>query len=53
MLNRQPDKKAIDSSNSIKVFEDLSSGYWAYYDIMEATNAHQYEKSNGMEVWVP
>ncbi|KQX56760.1 S-layer homology domain-containing protein [Paenibacillus sp. Root444D2] len=53
MLNRQPDKKAIDASTSIKVFKDLSNGYWAYYDIMEATNAHQYEKSNGMEIWVP
>ncbi|MEC0226237.1 S-layer homology domain-containing protein [Paenibacillus alba] len=53
MLNRQPDKKAIDASTSIKVFKDLSSGYWAYYDIMETTNAHQYKKSNGMEIWVP
>ncbi|MCY9665566.1 S-layer homology domain-containing protein [Paenibacillus alginolyticus] len=53
MLNRQPDKKAIDASTSIKVFKDLSSGYWAYYDIMEATNAHHYEKSNGKEIWVP
>lgn len=53
MLNRQADKKAIDASASIKVFKDLSSGYWAYYDIMEATNAHKYEISNGMEVWVP
>lgn len=53
MLNRQPDKKVIDASTSIKAFKDLSSGYWAYYDIMEATNAHQYEESNGMEIWVP
>ncbi|MCC3374794.1 S-layer homology domain-containing protein [Cohnella sp. REN36] len=53
MLDRQPDKKAIDASTGIKVFKDLSSGYWAYYDIMEATNAHQYEKSNGMEIWAP
>jgi hypothetical protein len=53
MLNRQPDKKAIDASTGIKVFKDLSSGYWAYYDIMEATNDHQYESSNGMEIWVP
>ncbi|NOU87227.1 hypothetical protein GC102_15745 [Paenibacillus sp. LMG 31460] len=53
MLNRQADKKAIDASTSIKVFKDLSNGYWAYYDIMEATHAHQYEKSNGKEIWVP
>lgn len=53
MLNRQPDKKAIDASAGIKVFKDLSSGYWAYYDIMEATNDHQYETSNGVEIWVP
>ncbi|MCU6708113.1 S-layer homology domain-containing protein [Paenibacillus sp. J5C_2022] len=51
MLNRKPDKKAIDASTGIKAFKDLSSGYWAYYDIMEATNDHQYETSNGMEIW--
>ncbi|WP_307438338.1 MULTISPECIES: S-layer homology domain-containing protein [unclassified Paenibacillus] len=53
MLNRQPDKKAIDASTSFKVFKDVSSGYWAYYDIMEATHAHKYKKSNGMEIWIP
>ncbi|OME97839.1 hypothetical protein BK127_40160 [Paenibacillus sp. FSL H7-0331] len=53
MLNRQPDRKTIDASTSIKVFKDVSNGFWAYYDIMEATNAHQYEKSNGMEIWLP
>ena len=51
MLGRAADKSFVDSSTSIKTFTDLSKSYWAYYDIMEATNAHDYKTANGSEAW--
>ena len=30
---------------------DLSKTHWAYFQIMEATNAHDYTKSDGVETW--
>ena len=51
MLNRQADKQYIDNNRSnIRQFYDLSANYWAYYEIMEAVNAHQYTLSP-TETW--
>ena len=51
MLNRQADKQYIDNNRSnIRQFYDLSDNYWAYYEIMEAVNAHQYTLSP-TETW--
>ena len=32
-------------------FTDLTRAHWGYFQIMEATNAHDYTKSNGTENW--
>lgn len=29
----------------------MTKGYWAYYDITEATNAHEYTKDSQGEDW--
>ena len=33
------------------VFPDVSKGYWAYYDILEAANHHEADVSADPEVW--
>lgn len=42
-----------DILNDAKTFVDLNSGYWAYSEIMEATNGHNYSrKKDGLaETW--
>ena len=32
-------------------FPDLDVAHWAYYDIMESTNSHGYQISDGIECW--
>ena len=52
MLSRSADKAFVDNhAEEMMQFTDLNKSHWAYYDIMEATNAHDYEKENDIEVW--
>ncbi|MDF3001542.1 MAG: hypothetical protein K0Q48_1661 [Bacillota bacterium] len=53
MLGRSADKEYIDNNLSkLKIFPDVTkSSYWAYYGIVEATNAHKHETENGKETW--
>ena len=51
MLGRAADKNFVDSAANVKTFSDLSKSYWAYYDLMEAVNAHDYKTANGSETW--
>ena len=52
MLNRQADKQFIDNNRaSIRQFYDLTDKYWAYYEIMEAVNSHEYT-TTPEESWV-
>ncbi|BBI31186.1 NHL domain-containing protein [Cohnella abietis] len=52
MLERYSDKGYVDSNkNVLKQYVDLKNNYWAYYDIMEASNEHNYEKSLNSETW--
>jgi len=38
--------------NRLIKFTDVGSTYWAYDDIMEATNAHEFASNvNGVEIW--
>ena len=32
-------------------FSDVVKAHWAYYQIVEATNAHEYTKDNNTESW--
>ncbi len=52
MLERVIDEKSIaDHKAELINFTDLHEGYWAYYFIVEATNAHEYTKVNKDENW--
>jgi uncharacterized repeat protein (TIGR02543 family) len=51
MLSRAADKGFVDFSAGIRAFSDLSKSHWAYYDLMEAANAHDYKAADGSETW--
>ena len=52
MLDRSPDKNAINNAGRILQFLDVPYGYWAYYDIMEASVPHEHSAAeDGSEVW--
>ena len=52
MLGRAADRDYVDGHRgTLTQFVDLWTGHWAYYDIMEAANAHTYQKTNGTEDW--
>ncbi len=53
MLGRSAGKDYIDTQPAnLKIFPDASSSsYWAYYEIVEATNRHDYDFANGQETW--
>ena len=52
MLGRAADEDFVDANGgSLKDFPDLSKDYWAFYDIMEATNAHDFTRKDGVETW--
>ena len=52
MLGRSGDADYIRSHAEVLIhFDDLAQAHWAYYDIMEAVNGHDYENANGTECW--
>ena len=52
MLGRDADERFIDQNSSELVsFTDLTDGHWAYYAIMEATNAHTHIQDGSAEAW--
>ena len=53
ILERNADHSFVDTNHTlIKQYRDLTSSYWAYYDIHEASNGHDYTKdSKGLETW--
>lgn len=51
MLGRVADEAFIDAADALRSFGDLSDAHWAYYSIMEATNAHDYTTTDGVEEW--
>ena len=52
MLGRSADKAYVDShGDTLRTFPDVKSTSWAYYDICEATNSHDYNKTGGTESW--
>lgn len=51
ILNRTADRNFVDS-NVTAQFDDVPNTYWAYYNIMEATIAHDHSIDNdGVESW--
>ena len=52
MLGRSADKHYVDNNlDALVQFEDVSRNHWAYYQITEATNSHDYTTVNGDETW--
>ena len=53
VLERTCDKDYVaKNQNKLNPYNDLTSAYWAYYDILEASNAHDYKAVNDAETWV-
>ena len=53
MLGRSADQSYIDGrEDGLTRFSDVAKSHWAYYDIMEATNAHDHSKTGGVESWI-
>ena len=54
MFNRRVDVDfANKNSHDISSFGDLNAGHWAYYEIIEATTDHEFERANDSlpETW--
>ncbi len=51
VLGRKCDTVMASSGNGIMVMPDVPLEHWAYFDMLEATTAHNYTKANGNETW--
>ena len=54
MLGRVADSTWIVENlenDGLKLFPDVARDHYAFFDIVEATNSHDYEKDNGYESW--
>lgn len=52
MLGRSADQDYINRRiDTIRTFPDVPSSHWAYYQIVEGTNSHDYSIVNGKETW--
>lgn len=53
MLGRSADEDYVNQhEDDLRLFPDVSTDYWAYYQIVEATNAHDYRKDDSTESWL-
>lgn len=52
VLTRICDKDYV-AANSTKLnnYNDITASHWAYYEILEASNAHDYKAASGVETW--
>jgi uncharacterized repeat protein (TIGR02543 family) len=51
MLDRVADRPFVDSHPNLTRFTDVPKTFWAYYDIIEAANGHDYVRHGGDEFW--
>ena len=52
MLGREADRGYVNThTDTLVQFNDLTRIHWAYYDIMEAVNEHEYTRTYGTEDW--
>lgn len=52
MLVREADRAYVDANIAdLTVYYDVDNSHWAYYEIMEATNAHTYTYQDAVETW--
>lgn len=50
MLEREIDAASIADAQ-YKTFPDVAANHWAYYDVIEAANEHDYTKDGNKETW--
>lgn len=52
VLGRSCDKDfAAKNMKKLHDYNDINAAYWAYYEILEASNAHDYKTVSGVESW--
>lgn len=53
LFDRKVDSKGLDKVlDDLRLYKDLDKNHWAYYEIMEASHTHQYERAgSGPENW--
>ena len=51
VLGRQADEFTINTSEGIRIMPDVPNTHWAYWDMLEATTDHKFDKSSGSEKW--
>ena len=52
ILERSGDKHYADENHQmLNKFVDISQDHWAYYEIIEATNGHDYSMKENSETW--
>ena len=54
VLRRTADRSYLrdEAGSEIVRFADLKEDHWAYYDVIEAANAHDYRMEEDCEMWV-
>lgn len=53
VLSREADRAYIAANTgSVRTFPDVPGRHWAYYDVMEAANAHRSPVQEGAERWL-
>ena len=52
VLGRSCDKDFVaKNTKKLHDYNDINAAYWAYYEILEASNAHDYKTVSGVESW--
>ncbi len=51
VLGRAADKFTVYTSDGVRVMPDVPDTHWAYWNMLEATTGHAFEKQNGEEKW--
>ena len=53
LFDRKVNSKGLDKvMDDLRLYKDLDKNHWAYYEIMEASHTHQYERAgSGPENW--
>ena len=53
MLDRRADEAYVDRhADELEQFTDVPDTHWAFYEVAEATNAHDYDRTSGCEEWM-
>lgn len=55
IFNRLPDRAYIDLNEALlEKYKDLNKKHWAYYELMEAANSHEFKRKSNLkdEIWL-